>query len=337
MSTRGGASERIGLLMLVGVGVLALLAPVIAPHDPSRQFDDRAYAPPTRVHVMGPDGFAAPFIHPLVLEDRLARRYSEDESVRVPLRWFHNGRLVSTDTAAEPIFLFGADALGRDVFSRLVRGAQLSLGVTLVGLAGALLIGTAIGGLAGTVGGWIDYGLMGLADFLLALPGAYLVLVLRGALPLVLSTGQVFVLMALLFALAGWPHAARGVRAIVAAERARDYAEAARAAGAGPWRIARQLLPAARGFLGVEVVLLIPALLVAESTLSYLGLGFADADASWGTMIQDAANGGVLLEAPWLIAPAGGVFAVVLAAQLIGLARGQSSLFMRASRSASVS
>jgi hypothetical protein len=129
------------------------------------------------------------------------------------------------------------------------------------------------------------------ADFLLALPGAYLVLVLRGVLPPVLETGEVFVLIAALFALSAWPHAARGVRAIVASERARDYALAARAAGAGPWRLAtRHLLPAARGFLAVEVVLLVPALLVAEATVSYLGLGFSDTQASWGTMMQDAAT-----------------------------------------------
>jgi peptide/nickel transport system permease protein len=107
------------------------------------------------------------------------------------------------------------------------------------------------------------------------------------------------------------------VRAIVKSERAREYAEAARAAGAGPWRLVRHLLPAAKGFLAVEIVLLVPALLVAEATISYLGLGFVDAQASWGTMMQDAANGPVLAEAPWMLAPAIAVFIVVLAAQLL--------------------
>jgi peptide/nickel transport system permease protein len=159
------------------------------------------------------------------------------------------------------------------------------------------------------------------------------VLVLRGALPLVLETEQVFALIAALFSIAAWPHAARGVRAIVSSERTRDYAEAARAAGAGPWRLARHLFPAASGFLAVEVILLVPALLVAEATISYLGLGFAGSEASWGTMMQDAANGPVLTEAPWMLAPAAGVFLVVLGAQLVGSARGQTSaLLMRAPR-----
>jgi len=314
-------SRRIGVALLGVTALTAAAGPVLAPNLATDQFENHSYAPRTPLHVLGGGGLLTPYINPLVLEDRLARRYREDRSVQVPLQWFRNGRLLSSSDPAHPLLLLGADSLGRDVFSRLVIGARLSLGVAALGLFGALVIGTIIGGLAGAVGGWTDRVLMLLADFLLALPAAYLVLVLRGVLPSVLATGQVFGLMAALFALAAWPHAARGVRAIVASERARDYAEAARAAGAGPWRLALHLVPAARGFLANEVILLLPALLIAEATISFLGLGFADKSPSWGTMMHDAASGTVLTEAPWMLAPSAAVFITVLGLQLIGLNR----------------
>ena len=310
-----GWARRLGLWLLIAMAIVAAGAPFIAPYTPNEQFTDRAFAPPTRVHFFG-DGLHAPFIHPLVLENRLLRTYREDSSVRVPLRWFSGGHLVSSSDPQQPLMLLGADALGRDVFSRAVMGARLSLGVTIVGVLGALLLGAVIGGLAGVSSRRVDDTLMLAADFILALPGAYLVLVLRGMMRTVLTTSETFALIALLFAVCAWPHVARGVRAIVKSERARDYAEAARAAGAGRWRLVRHLVPAATGFLAVEIVLLVPALLVAEATISYLGLGFSDAEASWGRMMYDAANGPVLVSAPWMLAPAIGVFIVVLGAQL---------------------
>ena len=321
-------TTRIGAMALAAMAIAGASAPALAPNDPDRQFADRAFAPPTRVRVWHDGAIRAPFVYPQVLEDRLMRAYGVDVEAPVPLRWFRDGRLVTTDAAAGPLLLFGADALGRDVFSRLLHGARLSLGVAVIGVAGALMIGAIVGALAGSLGGSIEHLLMLVADFVIVLPGAYVVLVLRGMLPGVLSVAEVFGLMAVLFALAAWPHAARGVRAIVAAERAREYAEAARAAGAGPLRLAAQLLPAARGFLAVEVALLLPALLVAEATVSYLGLGFPEPVASWGTLLQEAANVRALSSAPWLLAPAAALFVTVLAVQLVVSKRAPASVLL---------
>jgi peptide/nickel transport system permease protein len=301
---------------LIALIAAVLVAPIVSPNSSGAQFADRAYAPPMRVHLRDASGFRAPFVYRQRLENRLARQFGEDRAEPVPLQWFRNGRLVSIDPANGPLLILGADALGRDVFSRLLAGAWLSLGVVLAGAAGALLIGALAGSLAGSAGGGTERLLMLVADFLIVLPGAYLVLVLRGMLPEVLSPVEIFVLMASLFAIGGWPHVARGVRAVVATERARDYAEAARAAGAGPIRLARHLLPAARGFLVVEAALLVPALLVAEVTISFLGLGFPEPSASWGTMLQDVANVRVMTEAPWMVAPAAALFLVVFGLQL---------------------
>jgi len=124
------------------------------------------------------------------------------------------------------------------------------------------------------------------------------------------------------FAAAGWPYAARGVRAIVAAESRKEYVEAARAMGAGPWRILlRHLVPASRGYLLVQALLLLPAFILAEATLSFVGLGFPEPNPSWGLMLQDAGRARLLAEAPWLAAPGA---AIVLAVLAVHLAAGPS-------------
>lgn len=316
----------------VVLGVLvsgALAAPWISPHDPHVQFADRSYAPPSRVHVRHGDTWHAPFVYRQVLIDRVTRQFAEDTTMRVPLRWLSNGRLVSVEQGSGPLLWLGADGLGRDVWSRVWHGARLSLGVALAGALGALLIGTFLGALAGAMRGLTDIAITGVADFVVVLPAVYLVLVLRAAMPLVLDTSVVFLLMTILFAIAGWPHVARGVRAIVATERQRDYAEAARAAGAGHVRLLGHLVPAAYGFLRTELVLLIPALLVAESTISFLGLGFPEPMPSWGLMLQDASSVSAMQLAPWMLSPALLLFVGVFALQQVA---GRTAVDTAASR-----
>src|SRR5450759_4978630 len=148
-------------------------------------------------------------------------------------------------------------------WSRVLVGARLSLGVALLSTVLALLIGAFVGAAAGYAGGWVDATLMRVADLVIVLPGIYVVLALRGVLPLVLTTTQVFTALVGVLALVGWPSVARGVRGIILVEGRSEYAEAARALGAGSWRvIARHLLPATRGFLGVQATVLVPAFIM---------------------------------------------------------------------------
>jgi peptide/nickel transport system permease protein len=156
------------------------------------------------------------------------------------------------------------------------------------------------------------------SEFVLVLPAIYVALALRAVLPLVLSAGTVFVMLTAIFTLFGWPVVARGVRAIVAAERSREYAIAARAAGAGSARIlVRHLLPAARGYITTQATLLLPAFVLAEATLSFVGLGFPPQTPTWGTMLQEASNVALLESAPWILAPAAAIFVVVLGISLL--------------------
>jgi len=293
--------SRFALIAFASLAFVAVIAPRLAPYEPGRVFAGYPFAPPMRPHVVDDRGaWHAPFAYPIVLADPLERRYVEDRSRTIA--W----------GSSEPWFLLGSDDLARDVFSRVLAGARLSLGVSLLAALIALVIGAMIGATAGYAGGPAETWLMRIADLVLVLPVVYVVLALRGVLPMALSPSQIFVALVGVFALVGWPSVARGVRGIVASERQSEYVEAARALGASGWRvIAHHLLPATRGFLGVQATLLVPAFIMAEATLSFAGLGFRPPAPSWGAMLQAAASVRTAADTPWLLAPAAAIVATV--------------------------
>ncbi len=313
-----------GALVLGLAAAGALAAPCLAPESPTAQFPNYVNAPPMRPRVIDAEGrWRQPFVYAVRLADRLERRYEVDPERPLKLEWFTGGRLVGLPDPDTPLLLLGADGLGRDIFARVLYGARVSLGVAVLGALGALALGLLVGGLAGYAGGLVDEALMRVTDFVLVLPTIYVMLALRAALPLVLEPYELFIAMAALLALVGWPSTARGVRAIVAVERQRDYVAAARSLGAGHVRLLlRHLLPATHGFLAAQTTLLIPGFILAEATLSYVGLGFTEPTPSWGTMLAEvSASPEALTRFPWLLAPAGAIVGVVLAVHAI-LGRG---------------
>jgi peptide/nickel transport system permease protein len=319
--------RRAGLLLVALAALGAIFAPLLAPHGPAEQFPDFLFAPPMRPHLVDADGgWHAPFVYPLRLVSRLEQRFEEDRTRRIPLAFFSRGRLVSAaDETPGPWLPLGSDSFGRDVLSRLFYGARTSLGVALLACLGAIAIGVVVGGLSGYAGGLLDEALMRASELVLVLPTIYVVLALRAVMPLVLPASTVFLLMAGIFALAGWPFVARGVRGIVAAERERDYAVAARSLGAGHARLlVRHLLPASRGFVATQATLLLPAFILTEATLSFVGLGFPDPVASWGTMLHEAANVSAIADFPWTLSPAAAIFLVVLGVNLIVQSAGRA-------------
>ena len=311
--------KRAGLGLLAFVALVAAAAPWLAPNAPDRTFADRLYAPPTPVHLFGGGrGLQAPFVYRQQLVNRLERRFEADAGQPAALAWFTGGRLATLgEEDGGPLLLLGADGFGRDIFSRLLYGARTSLALALVSTLAALLLGAVLGGVAGLVGGVVDEAVSRTTEFVLVLPAIDVALALRAALPLVLPPAATFALLAAIFTLLGWPVVARGVRALVSAECEREYIAAARALGATRWRLlTRHLLPAAAGHLAVQATLLLPAFILAEATLSYVGLGFPDAVPTWGTLLQEAANVSLVADTPWMLAPALAIFIVVLAVNL---------------------
>ena len=309
--------KRAGIGLLLCIAFSALVAPWLAPNPFDKGFPALLNAPPTPVHVWEA-GPRAPFIYRQRVISRLEKRFESVTTDSVPLRWFTDGRLVTADPdGGVPLLLLGADGYGRDIFARLLHGSRLSLALALVATVGATLLGGLVGGVSGYAGGRVDLLLSRVTEFVLVLPAIYVVLALRAALPLVVPARTVFLSLAGIFVVLGWPTVARGVRAIVASERSRDYVSAAEALGAGSTRVLfRHLLPSARGHLLMQATLLLPAFILAEATMSYIGLGFPEGTPTWGTMLQEASNAALLGDAPWALAPAGAIFLVVLAVNL---------------------
>lgn len=294
-------------LLLVSVLVaVAVAGPLLAPYGPVTRFDDHLHAPPMPLRIDGRGVYTVP----LRLVDRLEQTFAADPGQRAGLPW--------TTPAATPVLLLGADRLGRDVFSRTLHGARASLGLALVATAGTLLLGALLGSWAGLAGGLVERLVLKAGDVLMVLPVLYVVVALRSALPLVLPLPAIVGALAAIFMLLGWPRIARGVWAIVRAEARQEHVLAATALGASRWRVmTRHLLPACHGYLAVQTALLVPMFVLAEATLSYVGLGFPDGVPSWGTALSDAATISAMTRAPWTLAPAVAMFLVVLVTNVL--------------------
>jgi peptide/nickel transport system permease protein len=198
----------------------------------------------------------------------------------------------------------GTDPIGRDVFVRVVHGGRLSILLAASATLLALFLGGLVGAGAGAVGGLVDAVLMRLSELVMVLPALYVLLAVRASLPLVVSPVLLFAVTAVVLGTIGAPLVARATRAVVASERSRDFVQAAIGTGASPWRILlRHLVPQAAPVLVAQALVLFPAFLLAEATMSFAGLGFPGDRPSWGTLLQDAASVRALDTAPWLLAP----------------------------------
>src|SRR6202050_5584285 len=305
---------------LVGLHLILLCAGFFAPYDPTAQDRELPYAPPTRMHFEDGYGFHfRPFVYawtPALDSDQI-ESYREDRTRRYPVHFFVSGssynllggyrttlHLFDVESPGK-ILLFGTDGYGRDEFSRVLFGGQISVAAGIAATFITLLAGSVVGIIAGYYGRWVDESLMGVTELFLCLPWLYFLLGVRAFLPLHLSTLRTFLLLTGVIGLIGWARPARLLRGVVLSSRNRNYVLAARGFGAtDSYLLRRHILPELFGLLLTQAALLVPRYIAAEATLSFFGLGVNEPAASWGNMLSALQQYSVLVSYGWLLAPA---------------------------------
>jgi peptide/nickel transport system permease protein len=324
----------IGGALLIVLYVLALFAPFVAPYPQEMMDRDRFFHPPQGVHFVDGNGkfHLWPFVYSTTLKDPGRFLYEEDKSRIMPLKLFARGsrykmfgfipmdrHLFAVDPPAR-LYVLGTDPLGRDVFSRLLYGGQISLTVGLVGLAISFSIGLFLGGVSGYFGGWVDTTIMRSTELLLNIPGLYLLIALRAIFPADLPSEQVYLAIVVILAFIGWAGLARIIRGMVLSIRRQEYVAAAEALGMSRMRIiVRHILPNTLSFVIVAATITIPGYILGEVVLSFLGLGVQEPAASWGNMLGQARTLRVMTSFPWMLfAPGVAIFVTVLAFNFLG-------------------
>ncbi|MCC6804711.1 MAG: ABC transporter permease [Anaerolineae bacterium] len=324
-------------IVLAFIYLIVLFGEFFAPYDPSDYIARYTYAPPQPIHLFDTtDGLVfSPYVNDYKVEidqQALRRTFVTDPESKIPVSLFVHSwsyrllgifetdiHLFGPTKPRDRIYVMGADSLGRDVFSRMIYGTRVSMTIGLVGVIISLVLGIFLGGISGYFGGWLDNLIQRTIDFLRSLPTIPLWLGLTAALPLSWGPLQIYFAITVILSLIGWTALARVVRGRFLALRTEDFVMAARLDGASQMRVIfEHMLPAFYSHIIASITLAIPGMILAETALSFLGLGLRPPVVSWGVLLQDAQNIRAVATAPWLLTPALGVVVSVLALNFLG-------------------
>ncbi|MER8664908.1 ABC transporter permease [Mesorhizobium sp. M1148] len=329
--------HRLALISGIFLAVLylgILICEFLAPYNLHSRNMDYIYAPPQHVHLFHNGEFVGPFVYgrQMTLDmDTLKRNYIENHDDVQRLRFFCQGDtyrfwgLIEGDRhfvcPAEngQLFLAGTDRLGRDVLSRMIYGARISLTIGLVGISFSFLLGIVIGGLAGYHGGIFDLIVQRIIEVLQSIPSIPLWLALAAIMPITWSPILIYFGITVILGLLDWTGLARAVRSKLLALREEDYVLAAQLMGAGSSRIIRRhLIPGFMSHLIATATLSIPGMILGETALSFLGLGLRAPITSWGILLTEARSVSVIAFYPWLLLPMLPVILVIMAFNFLG-------------------
>jgi len=328
---------QISAAILLLLYLTALFAEILAPGDPNVTASRYPLAPPQPLHLFdGSDGLRfAPYVeaYKIVIDPVALKRtftFEPDQKIAIgffvqckPYKLFGliplDRKLLGPLDQKQPFYLLGADRLGRDLLSRLIHGARISLSVGLSGVALSLVIGVLVGGISGYLGGRTDMVIQRVIEFIWSLPTIPMWMGLAAAMPRDWNSLQAYFVITIILALIGWTELARVVRGRVLALKSEDFVAAARLDGASHMRIIlRHIVPSFASHIIAAATLAIPGMILAETTLSFLGLGLQAPIVSWGVLLREAQNIRTVASAPWLMTPGLAVILAVLALNFFG-------------------
>lgn len=304
--------------VILALYLIGAFAEFLAPGSPDTSRAQYTYAPPQSIGFFTPDGQFQPHVKGYTVEidpAALRRTFVVDDNIIIPIGFFVQGpaykmwglfdanlHLIGPLDPNQTMYLLGADRLGRDLLSRLIYGTRVSMSIGLIGVVMSLCLGVILGSISGYFGGWIDTVIQRVIEVVSAMPTIPLWLGLAAAIPLTWSPLQVYFIITIIVSLLGWTGLAREVRGRFFAIRNEDFVTAAKLDGSNERRVIfRHILPSLTSHILAVVTLAVPSMIIAETSLSFLGVGLKAPVVSWGVLLQDAQNIRSISTAPWLL------------------------------------